>query len=181
MCGESFGCETCGYGMGDGNILCEECANINGCDKCENECCVRCGDHKHECCGMIICGYGKHGSYKSKEEMRKEYGVKYDACIWEHEVADKKLECGHVGCNFHEGCYTCKTEKIKKGEDCDIEKDKVLVKELLEKASSGVLRDCLRGFLEDPRAKKRKRDSDNLEKYRNAVNNCTCDAKDFAY
>jgi hypothetical protein len=119
---------------------------------------------------MTICGIGNKDSYKTKEETRKVY-----------DVSDKKLPCGHVGCNFHEGCYTCKMKKAKQAEDDDIEKDKVLVKELLEKTSSNVLKSCLREFLNDQRAKKRKLDDESLEKYRNAVNNCTCDAKYFAY
>jgi hypothetical protein len=57
----------------------------------------------------------------------------------------------------------------------------VLVKELLEKTSSNILKSCLREFLDDPRAKKGKLNDESLEKYRNAVNNCTCDAKYFAY
>ena len=130
---------------------------------------------------MTICGIGNKDSYKTKEETRKVYDVKRDACIWDHNVSDKKLPCGHVGCNFHEGCYTCKMKKAKQAEDDDIEKDKVLVKDLLEKTSSNVLKSCLREFLDDPRAKKRKLDDESLEKYRNAVNNCTYDAKYFAY
>lgn len=181
MCGETFGCMICGYAQGDGNVLCDGCAQNSPCHKCGNSCCVQCSSHKHPCCGMVICGSGKKDSYDSKEAMRKEYGVEHDACIWEHQVAAKKLECGHAGCNFHEGCYTCKMNKIKAAEDDGIEEDKVLVEELMKKASSDSLKSCLRGFLDDPRSKKRKRDDEKLEKYRNAVNACTCDAKYFAY
>lgn len=82
---------------------------------------------------MTICGIGNKDLYETKEEMRKDYDVKRDACIWEHNVSNKKLPCGHVGCNFHEGCYTCKMKKAMQAEDDDIEMDKVLVKELLKK------------------------------------------------
>lgn len=179
MSGESFGCEVCGYAQGDGNILCDDCAVKGGCDKCGESCCVICSSETHQCCGMMICGNKE--SYNSKEEMRKEYGVEYEACIWEHKVKEEKLECGHVGCNFHEGCYTCKMNKITKTEDDNIESDKEVVEELLKKASSDSLKAYLRGFLNDPRAKKRKRNDESLEKYRNAVGNCTCDARYFAY
>ena len=39
---------------------------------------------------MTICGVGNKDSYKTKEEMRKDYGVKRYACIWDHNVSDKE-------------------------------------------------------------------------------------------
>jgi hypothetical protein len=35
MSGISYWCEGCGFGEGDGNILCDDCANEGGCDKCD--------------------------------------------------------------------------------------------------------------------------------------------------
>ena len=129
---------------------------------------------------MVICGSGKKDDYESKEAMRKEYGVERDACIWDHVTKD--LDCGHKGCNFYkEGCYSCNMIKKTKEEGKKITKDMALAEDMLEKASSDELKDCLRGFLSDPRSKKRKRDEDKLEKYRNAVNRCKCDARYFAY
>jgi hypothetical protein len=55
-------------------------------------------------------------------------------CVSKHYA--KKLECGHKGCNFHDGCYTCKVDETNDREQSNIDKDELLVQEMMGRASS---------------------------------------------
>ena len=162
MCGESFCCECCGFGDGDGNILCYECSTEGGgCDECGESMCVYCKENgDFTCCGLDLCGG--------------------EECAEKH--VKKKLDCGHEGCNFHNGgCLKCKMEKDAKVEKDAVKDDIDTVKSFLGKIKSNRVKAALESIIEDPEGKKRKRDDDrvqelefNLKKARNACNACRC-------
>jgi hypothetical protein len=77
-------------------------------------------------------------------------------CVSKHYA--KKLECGHKGCNFHDGCYTCKVNETNDREQSKIEKDKLLVQEMMGRTSSNLLKKCLSEFTDDSRTKRKKRE-----------------------
>jgi hypothetical protein len=75
-----------------------------------------------------------------------------DTCAGKHKV--KTLKCGHEGCNFNEPdddeeCLSCPKEAKEKDENDAIEKDKVLIKSMIEKASSDSFKQHLEEFLKE--------------------------------
>ena len=97
--------------------------------------CVR--DGPRICCGLKICN-GECGEL--------------------HRV--KKIACGHESCNFKEAkeCLMCEEEAKEKTENEKVEKDRALVKTMMEQATSEALKKQLQQFLLDPQNKKRKRE-----------------------
>ncbi|KAL7538943.1 hypothetical protein ACHAXR_009588 [Thalassiosira sp. AJA248-18] len=149
MCGESFSCQQCHFGEGDGNILCDGCANAGCCDKCDESMCIYCVEGSKgnfQCCGMELCG--------AKEDT---------ACAERH--VTKTLDCGHEGCNFHEGgCLPCETEKEAKAEKDAVTGDIGVIKSIMDKIKSKSVKAALESIVEDPAGKKRKRDKERVEK-----------------
>jgi hypothetical protein len=142
MDGEAFECEGCGFGMDDGNVLCDGCATDGCCDKCTEVICVYCVESGDlSCCGMTLCG-GKSGGEET--------------CAGKHKV--KILKCGHKSCNYNDGnCKSCPEEAKENTENDDaIEKDKALIKLMIEKASTDGFKQYLQEYLKDPTNKKRK-------------------------
>ncbi|GFH46446.1 hypothetical protein CTEN210_02920 [Chaetoceros tenuissimus] len=178
MCGISFWCEKCKFGYGDGNILCEECANEGGCDECGEGVCVYCVEeskYMFPCCGMTLCGAGK---YTDEDNS---------TCLSKHTM--KTLPCGHDGCNFYTGeaekdkdkCFTCEKTKAAKVDEEATENDVDIIQSIMAKIKSSKIKAALQGVLDDPEGKKRKREDDrvaelesNLKRARNACNACRC-------
>jgi hypothetical protein len=166
MDGESFWCEGCGFGEGDGNILCDGCATEGSCGKCGKSICVYCAESgEFSCCSMMLCGGEDEGE---------------DTCAGKHRV--KTLKCGHDSCNYNDGdCKSCPKEAKEKNENDAVEMDKALIKSMIEKASSDSFKQHLQEFLNDPTNKKRKLEEgrvgeleSSLKRARNACSACRC-------
>ena len=166
MDGESFSCECCGYGEGDGNILCEECSTEACCEKCDESMCVYClkgSKDQFPCCNMALC--------------------RGEDCAEKHVV--KTLDCGHKGCNFREdgGCLTCKKDKDTKSEKEAMAEDFKTIISILDKIKSKSIKEKLGNIIGDSENLKRKRLVERVEelefslkKARHICEACQCSA-----
>jgi len=166
MCGESFGCEQCDYAMGDGNILCEECAKAGNCDECGESMCIHCNDvGTFKCCGQNLCG--------GEDEYE-------GSCTDKHIV--KTLDCGHKGCNYHDGaCLSCGNENAAKVEKDAVKGDIAIIESVMDQIKSDRMKAALKSIVGDADGKKRKREVErveelefNLKRARNACSACRC-------
>ena len=162
MMGESYGCLTCGYALGDGNIYCEDCADKSKCDVCGERCCVGCGEQQ-PCCGRVLCGSGNTGNCDTAEEMRGQYGVVRDACVWKHAEVENWAACGHPRCALdgepQATCFTCAQQAAAELEVARVKADRERVRALLESPeTSASLKAALTAWLGPPAAAARGRD-----------------------
>lgn len=166
MCGESFGCKQCDYAMGDGNILCEECATAGNCDECGESMCIHCVDvGTFKCCGQNLCG--------GEDEHE-------GSCTDKHIV--KTLDCGHKGCNYHDGaCLSCGNKKAAKVEKDAVKGDIAIIESVMDQIKSDKMKAALKSIVGDADGKKRKREVErveelefNLKRARNACSACRC-------
>ena len=143
MCGESFGCSQCDYAMGDGNILCEECAKAGNCDECGESMCIHCVDlGTFKCCGQNLCG--------GEDEHE-------GSCTDKHIV--KTLDCGHKGCNYHGGaCLSCENEKAAKVEKDAVKGDIAIIESFMDQIKSDKMKAALNSIVGDADGNKRKRE-----------------------
>ncbi len=133
--GESASCPKCGYGEYDGNCLCASCFDTEvNCDVCGLDGC----DHCTEKCGWCdrkVC----------------------ETC--NNKLVQKKLECGHFGCEIKEdedeedekaAANSENSYKIKKKEEEKraIQTDRAAVEQWLRAGSGSVQSKSLRQALE---------------------------------
>ena len=128
--------------------------------------CIYCVDvGTFECCGKNLCG----GEDKHK-----------GSCTDKHVV--KTLDCGHKGCNYHDGaCLSCENEKATKVEKDAVKGDVAIIESIMDQIKSDSMKAALKSILGDTDGKKRKREVErveelefNLKRARNACSACRC-------
>jgi hypothetical protein len=99
-----------------GGWLYEKDASSAVCALCKERCCTTCSDASsrltEECCNITICGAGKAKHITKPAQLRKEYGVDRDACIWKWKRLTPFPVCGHPRCSVCAsgggGCGRCR-------------------------------------------------------------------------
>lgn len=102
----------------------------------------------------MLCGAGRDAAeYPTAEALRKAYGVRRDACVWQHALLPP-WPCDHVRCSMQaedKGCPACAAAAAARQEDARVEADRERVLALLDGGGlSDSIGALLRAWASDP-------------------------------